>query len=372
MKKRWKPPRWLNLRFRFFVLAAALAALVSPCLLVTRAQAYRFILEEERVRSESLPHREPYSPVPAFRWSSEIWPPGGELIFRLYESSDWMMVFEDIEEVKRALEEAMAEWSSIESADISWSVEVRPDGPRSPDAAWVRVEESDRPFRTEKGISGGFSHRNCHMVVSRRFLNDATKSEVRFGFRRELGHCLGLDSPGSYTPFSWRPSEYRSPSGWNREPLMGDGTGLLTADDIVGASLIRPAAGWLDRVGSILGYVLTDTLEPGSFVYVLATRVRPDGTLAETIGRLTDRPGVFVIGGLAPGDYVLSVRPFADHRGLGGELRRVSSIRFGRFAVLDFGESFLTTPVSVTAGQQTGPVGLTIRPTGNRQASSRR
>ena len=376
MRKHWVPPGLFAFRFGSVVLAGTALALTLPCLTAGTAQAYRFALEHEALRSDIRPGREPYSPIPALRWSFARWRPGAELSIRLYESPDWTNVFENIEDVKRTLEDAMAEWSSIESADIFWSVRVMPEGPRGPYPAWVRVEESGRPFRTEGAIGigddGTFSLHDCHVVVSREFLRDASKAEVRFGFRQELGHCFGLRHPGSFTPFSWRPLVYRSPSGWNHEPLMGDGTGPLTADDIVGASLMRPAVGWHSRIGSILGYVLTDSEEPAKFVHVLATRVRPDGTLAESVGRLVDGEGVFVIGGLAPGDYVLSVRPFAGHAGLlaqygvyPAEIRRKS-------AVLDFGESFLTTPVSVTAGQQTGPVGLTIRPTGNRQASSRR
>lgn len=121
-----------------------------------------------------------------------------------------------------------------------------------------------------------------------------------------------------------------------------------------------------------MGYVLTDDQEPARYVHVLATRVRPDGTLAQSIGRVTDDDGVFVIGGLTPGNYVLSVRPFAGHDGLLARYHVYPDELGVKGAILDFGESFLTTPVAVSAGGQSGPVGLTIRPTGNRQASLRR
>ena len=348
----WIHRRWLTLA----VLALAITGLPSGA-----AHAYRYFQELYTLESDSTVFREPYSPVPVVRWG-ERWPLGENLLFDLYDSPDWSPAFEDAEDVKRTMEEAMAVWSGIQSADIRWSVRVLPVGVISPYFTTIQVKDLSVPVRATLG-RGATTYFGCQVEVGRSFLNAHGKSEIRAGLVHEFGHCLGMDAPGSYTPFSWRPSTYRSPSGWTHEPLMEGGTGPLTADDIAGASLSRPAEGWLAEVGSIQGYVLTDTLEPGSFVHVLATRVRPDGSLGESIGRMTDKPGVFVIGGLAPGDYVLSVRPYGTYEGLGGFLLSNHNIRFLDYGVLDFGESFLTTPVSVKAEEQTGPVGLTIRPT---------
>ena len=343
-------------------------AVVTTSLPWNAAYGYRFLQEPEDSYSTTGPNREPYSPRPIKGLDPDFWPPGAELRFVMYESPHWAVAFDDMDEAKRVFEEAMAEWSSIDSADILWSLRVLPaeDEPQNPieqaRLATVRVNESDQAFRTQKVTTGRGSesyHSGCRISVGRSFLSTLKKDEVRFAFVHELGHCLGLDTPGSYTPFARRPSEYESPSGWNHEPIMGDGTGPLTADDRAGVSLIRPAPGWLDRVGSILGYVLTDDDEHARFVYVLATRVRPDGTLAESVGRLTDRAGVFVIGGLAPGDYVLSVRPFRGHTGV---LHLPLYLQADQGLPLVFGESFLAAPVAVAAGRQAGPVGLTIRP----------
>jgi hypothetical protein len=187
----------------------------------------------------------------------------------------------------------------------------------------------------------------------------------------EMGHCLGLDHPDSYKSRAWpvsrpeRPRPYEPPAAWREEPNMhlayaGDG---LTPDDRIGASLLRPRTGWIEGTGTIWGNVLIEGGEPAARVNVLATRLGANGALVESVARITDSRGEFVIQGLPPGDYALYVRPLANYSSISPLWEHVAvQSRHLRPA-------FRAAPVRVAASETTGPITMTMRPNENAVAA---
>ncbi|MGE0040568.1 MAG: matrixin family metalloprotease [Vicinamibacterales bacterium] len=83
---------------------------------------------------------------------------------------------------------------------------------------------------------------------------------------------------------------------------------VLTPDDIAGVSDLYPAAGFLDRSGSVSGRVTLDGA--GVFgAHVLALDVRTGAVVGGFT--LNDR-GEFVVAGLEPGPHILRVEPLDD------------------------------------------------------------
>ena len=84
-------------------------------------------------------------------------------------------------------------------------------------------------------------------------------------------------------------------------------TNGLSRDDIVGASLLRPAAGWRESTGSVSG-ILHLAGEPMPYAQVWAL---PAGAqaLKDRVGAFSDASGEFHLEGLAPEHYALWVQP---------------------------------------------------------------
>jgi len=74
----------------------------------------------------------------AIRWSADVWGPGQTLVWEIEDGPDWELLPGGAEGFVPVVEEALAVWSAIETADISWRlagvVEPATHGPRFPDA----------------------------------------------------------------------------------------------------------------------------------------------------------------------------------------------------------------------------------------------
>ena len=132
----------------------------------------------------------------------------------------------------------------------------------------------------------------------------------------------------------------------------------LAADDVVGASLLRPARGWQRATGSLSGSIRRDG-EPAPYAHVWALPMDGD-PLRDRVGAFSDGQGAFVIEGLRPGDYALWAQPISRQRAhpsliVGGPLT-------------DFDDMLSVLPIRVQAGQATGDLelamwrGRTVRP----------
>ena len=304
---------------------------------------------------------------PPIRWDPEVWGPGETLSFVLVDSPGWGV---PVEEVRRFVEAGMAIWSGLGSADIRWEVGriARPDedfGNASrilaANAGSLVATSHAVPVAPNRVSEGKLQRLISHCLIVIEAGRERTPREWTRVMVHELGHCLGLHHPDNYPSYEGG-RYYEPPSAWRLQPMMNRGNpwNAVTADDRVGASLLRPRVGWLARTGSLWGNVLVEGGGPASWVNVLATRLAEDGTLAESVSRFTDSRGEFVIQGLDPGEYVLMVSPIR-----GGWWSHLDWIFDVPEEHLYLRDAFRAAPVSVEAGARAGPITLTMRPNEN-------
>ena len=125
----------------------------------------------------------------------------------------------------------------------------------------------------------------------------------------------------------------------------------LAPDDRVGASLLRPRAGWIETTGSLSG-VLESGGDPVAYAHVWALRRSADG-MRDPVGAFANAEGEFRIEGLAPGDYALWAHPIRwrwDQRPL---------IENG--ANTDLKDAVPAHPLRVAAGRVTGGIVIPMR-----------
>ena len=349
-----------------FVLALLVAWTAGP----RPSPGYRFLYDHGRDFAYRLGER--FREIQdRLTWDTASWPPGGTLTFVLVDSPDWEV---ELEVVRAAAEEALAVWSGLATADIRWELggTAPPDDiPRGVSRISPTNEGSFKPSThvwvntRPRGVGEWWrTITDCNILVGPHQTSDG-QDFLKWILVHELGHCLGLhhpeDSVPDYAPRTggyWQ--RYEPPSGWARQPIMVQGfydaSPGLTLDDRVGASLLRPRVGWIERTGTIWGNVLVEG-EPAKLVHVLATRLGPDGTPAESVGRFTDNRGEFLIEGLPPGDYALLARPIT-----GGDLLHPRVFPRIPVSSLHLRTAFRTAPVSVAASEVAGPITLTMRP----------
>ena len=286
----------------------------------------------------------PYKPA---GWE-ESWPLGKPLSVRITDNPLWEEHGTDVTKLAAALDEALAAWSNIETADIDWKqVETRTNAP----TIWVTPSEHHTTaFLTFKGPVDPID--SCEVFL-RANVGTWPAERLQYVLVHEFGHCLGLNHTPVFTPRAG--SAPRAPS-WRTDPVMSYGhtpDGTVTLDDRIGASLLRPRPGWLETTGSIRGYVVLDDGAAAGFVAVVVSKLDVDGFVAGSVGVVADERGEFEIRGLEPGQYTLLVRP----------LLSVSAYPPPLFS--DFNQSFRTafgaSPVGVRAGSSAGPVGLSVR-----------
>ena len=334
----------------FLVLVVAAATLANAYLFLHRgSSAWSFHDSSFHDSGSGMAPDWPPPAKPPFYWHPDVWPSGKTLSFVLIDSPDWAF---EIEDVQRIAEEALDVWSDIDTADIRLEIErVAPAGTSyEGSTAYIRIDpNSHTSYANIWGNNEGEQGCGINIVKA---TNPSTRG-LKYVLIHELGHCIDLGHPALHTPRSSVTQHITDPPAiWDQESVMAAFVLIPTLDDRTGASLLRPRAGWFERTGSIWGNVQLEDGSPARFVHVIAALQRTDGTVAGTVGRLTDRFGVFVIGGLEPGSYLLFVRPIVDHL----RLRRLTAD-----ATLDIRDSFRGSPVPVTAGKGSGPITLVVR-----------
>ena len=268
----------------------------------------------------------------------------------LLDSPLWEEHGTDVRELAVLVEESVRAWTSIETTDLDLRFALF----QSEDASG-RIPVQANEFgtfaaQTSSAPQGPIESCVLHLGpgIGRRSPTDIKNTVIH-----ELGHCLGL----SHTPvFVPRVHNYRSPPVWRVDPTMSYGRygeGTITLDDSIGISLLWPRPGWIETTGSIQGQVLKEDVGV-AFVTVIATRLHGDGTMADSVGVLTDKDGGFEIRGLPPGDYTLLVR------------QRVVESAYASNLLIHFDHSirgaFWADIIAVRAGAAAGPVFVSLRP----------
>ena len=313
-----------------------------------------------------------HSPIPlaadAVHWSSQVWSPFQTLEWVVSDSPGWTEPWVDFDEetqdppfASRAeaipfIETALGVWSDIPTARISWRLAGLGPG-------LYRDRDHVNAVRVHS-LDGGGSYAalfDVHGDLVECDVNLSPAAAANLEDRgmhtliHEFGHCLGLAHSGMFPAWdsSWRRRSFETAVWW-QDPKMsygGDRDEDLTDDDILGASLLRPAPDFLETTGSIGGRVTQDG-EPARFARVVATRIS-GGDLGFTVNAFANREGEFLLEGLRPGDYLVAA----------GTMVRGSA----HTSLLDAGaatgadDQYLLNPIRVTAGIVTHAPPVSLR-----------
>jgi len=325
-----------------------------------------------------------FSSEDARRWSEDVWPPGEALHYEIAPDPDFEVYFDSPEGVVPFVEQALGAWERIPTADISWRLDGvgKEDRPTRDGISSVFLDETTL---NDDGASwcGGYARIwtdrssqaapweifECDVAFCAGYAaipdwvepEDLEERRQRVRERsvgllvHEFGHCLGLGHAGDLSITGrWNPQSrtWAHPG----DPAMSYGYGLeepddLSADDIAGASLLRPHTRFERRSGRIPGVVLAEG-EPAPHVHVWALPVGMDA-LRDRVGVFTNGDGEFLIEGLDPGEYALWAQPIASQGANQGLLYRGAAI--------DLEDTLLGNPVLVRAGRTTESIAISMR-----------
>ncbi len=322
----------------------------------------------------------------AKRWSG--WEPGETLEWTLDTSAAWSKRYGSLAGIRRVVERALAAWSDLPHADISWELaheaasDYGEEGPQSRDAHWVSIDPSHslaaRARIWSKSSDSGWRIISCSVLLGDWALEAAGRDlpadspgRTHPGLSNlihEFGHCLGLAHsqrlptrsllvPDDTDDVFWR---VNTSDDWVADPQMSYGwrdRGLdypVTADDAVGAALLRPAPGWQRRTGSISGSLnLGERPVPHAHVWAFPAAAMAKGERPRPVGAFGDDEGQFLIEGLAPGWYVLWASPITE--------RRAHLLLLDRAGASRLGDAVAPWPVRVEAGSITEAAPIPVR-----------
>ena len=306
----------------------------------------------------------------AVRWAPEVWGPGAELEWRAEDQPEWEAAFGSAARDDSVIGKALAAWSAIPGADIRWSEAAT----AAPSVGRWNRDASNRVFFSAAGDEGAgvwFARSRARQVWEISECDVALPSWWAEGdwdpdflepfaveaLAEAFGACLGLGpSAEPPTSASVRVAAPETDDGASRlagfwsSPRVERPLWNSRFDRVVGASLLRPGAGWVKSVGSISGRLEAEGA-PLSYAHVWAFPIG-EGGLTDPVGAFSNRAGEFVIEGLPPGRYLLWAHPIdaASHRLLGAGGRT------------DVSDALRMLPVRVTAGEATGGIVLALEP----------
>ena len=261
----------------------------------------------------------------AKRWAPEVWGPGETLEFWL-SSDNWPEEAVSPEEWLGHLQTALSVWSDIATADIDLraagivsgvgraldgrnTVYVRPDGhPGS--TSWTRTNEHGHmeTIERDQGLRPGDIvdwRKGVMITIHSTGHGLGLCHSAAFPIAREDGHSRGANWPQTEL---W-PTNNMMSYGPDNYSLDGE----LGADEIVGASLLRPASGWIETTGSIAGRLRLVDGSPVGHAHVWALPLK-DSAVHGGIGSFSQLDGSFRIEGLPPGHYLLWAHPVLSRR----------------------------------------------------------
>ena len=348
----------------------AIIAILATLFMLGSVEAYMFFRDgraETPVRSKH-----------ALRWSADVWGPGETLVFDVASDPDFEVYFDSPEGVLPYVEQALNAWSGILGADISWNsagVGADPQAWRDGRNTLFIDAEADYcggyagPVTEDRTSSGRSEIEECDLALCQGYTEipdwvepedlEDYKQEAREGavyvLVHEFGHCLGLLHAGDLSITGWwdsRLDRLVHPG----DPAMSYGYDLgepddLAADDVVGASLLRPTRQWERETGSVSGVVHIGG-EPAPYMHVWALPAGGDA-LSNRIGVFSDAEGVFMIEGLDPGEYAFWAQPIASQ----GANQWVMS----RGGLTDLDDTLVGSLVRVRAGRTTENVDISMR-----------
>ena len=309
----------------------------------------------------------------AVRWSAAVWGPGETLIFEVAPDPDFEVLFDSPEGVIPYFERALAAWSEIPTADIKLRVDGVAENDRILPKLFANPEDGGHSGarRWDSFRSGKWERFSCDIGLSSYYasLPDDVDPEELDNVREErreravaylvheIGHCIGLENAGALSSthrWVWDPPDWVQIH--PRDPAMSGGRDRhapdeLSADDVAGASLLRPAPGFRATTGTVFG-TLDLGGEPAPYVQVWALPLKRD-PLRDRVGVMSDHEGVFRIEGLEPGAYALWAQPLHPSWYHWWLLQEDPP--------LDLDETIWGRPVWVYAGRKIGPITIPLR-----------
>ena len=299
----------------------------------------------------------------AIRWSDAVWGMSDTLVWEVLTDESDYGANDYVNSPEKALafvESALRAWSEIPSARILWRAELAPkegggcvkDGRNT---LTMGLGVGGACVRAERSEAGRWEIVECDTFLA------PGPEWAWINLTHEFGHCMGLEH--SPVPPLYRFRDESPALAGQIDPVMSYGRvyvdllPALTADDRIGASLLRPDPEWRAASGSVSGTLLVeDETVPHGVVW--AVRVNEDEA-PRTVSTVSDEHGTFRLEGLTPGaTYILWAGSLVVERANQSLVRGFFDGR-ERGAFTDLEHTVLPRPVRVVAGQEAG--GLAIR-----------